>query len=249
MNCIGKIFEDDNVRLYWAGGASFVIAYRSVKIGIDVYLTDAFYEKTGEFKRLTLPPCTPDELDLDYLIVSHQHEDHFDEGGVPILLEKNPAMKVLCPSVVYDTAGELGFDRTRFIKLNRGETFEEKGISIHAVTADHGDPAPDAIGVIITLGGKRIFFAGDGTYREDYLDLIGGHSGFDVMLVAINGKYGNPDSEQAAKISKMLSPKVTIPCHYWLFKEHGGDPMTFEKECIKRGLNPKLLAVGEEYIV
>jgi L-ascorbate metabolism protein UlaG (beta-lactamase superfamily) len=31
----------------------------------------------------------------------------------------------------------------------------------------------------------------------------------------------------------MLKPKLTIPCHYWLTKEHGGDPGEFA-ECCKR---------------
>ena len=250
MTCMNNTFSDGNIRIYWTGGAGFIITYNSLKIGIDLYLSDACHRAgTDEFKRLTLAPCKAEDLDLDYLISTHDHGDHFDEICVPEMLEKNKKMKIICPSSVITFADNMKLDTSRFIKLDRGMSFEEKDFSLLAVTADHGEETPDAIGVIITIDGKRILFAGDGTYHDNYQELTMGNTGFDILLVAINGQYGNPNSEEAAKIAKMLEPKVAIPYHYWLFKEHGGNPMTFVQECEARGVTPKILAVGEEYIV
>lgn len=252
MNCINNTYNDGKIRLYWTGGAGFIITCNSLKIGIDLYLSNACQrEGSDEFKRLTLAPCKGEDLDLDYLISTHDHGDHFDEISVPVMLEKNKKMKIICPSSVITFAENMNLDTSRFIKLDRGMSFEHEEFSLLAVTADHGEETPDAIGVIISLAGKRILFAGDGTYHDNYDELTLGHKEFDILLVAINGQYGNPDSYQAADIAGVLEPKIAIPCHYWMFKEHGGDPMTFVKACAAKEppVAPKILAVGEEYIV
>lgn len=240
---------DERIRLTWMGGAGFLITFGGLRIGIDIYLSDACHGADGSFKRLTPAPCRAQELDLDYLISTHDHGDHFDVISVPEMLNMNGRMKVICPSSVITFAGNMGLDTSRFIRIDRGTRFQEETFSLQAVTADHGEETPDAIGVIITMGGKRIFFAGDGTWHDHYRELTMGETGFDVLLVAINGRYGNPDSSQAADIASMLEAKLVIPCHYWMFREHGGDPQTFVTACLEKEppLKPVVLAVGEAY--
>ena len=251
---INKIYlkpNDEKVHLYWTGGAGFIITYCGLRIGIDLYLSDACRGENDDFKRLTLAPCMAEELELDYLISTHDHGDHFDTISVPKLLEKNKNMKIICPTSVIEFAKNRGIDTTRFIKLDHGMKFKEGLLDLFAVIADHGEETPDAIGVIFNFNGKRIFFAGDGTYHDDYTQLTYSEKGFDIMLVAINGQYGNPDSQQAADIAYMLEAKTVIPCHFWMFKEHGGDPRTFVNACEakKPKLRAVVLAVGEEYTV
>ena len=252
MSSISKSFDDGQLRLYWTGGAGFLMTCDSLRIGIDIYLSDACHRPgTDDFKRLTLPPCKAEDMKLDYLICTHEHGDHFDEISIPQMQKYNSKMKIICPSSVTALAEKMGLDSSRFIVLNRGMYFQEKLFSLLAVTADHGPEMADCIGVIVSIKNKNILFAGDGTYHDNYQELTLGHTGFDVLVVAINGQYGNPDAEQAASIASMLKPKVVIPCHYWLFKEHGGDPMAFVQACLSRipPLTPKVLAVGEEYLV
>ncbi len=240
---------DGAVRLAWTGGAGFMITFQSLRIGIDLYLSDACRDENGAFKRLTLPPCRAEDLELDYLISTHDHGDHFDVGSVPIWLERLPDLKIIGPSSVIAFAEGLGLDTGRFIRLDRGMGLDCGPVRLRAVTADHGDQSPDAIGVILELGGKSVFFAGDGTYHDRYTDYTMGYRDFDVLLVAINGQFGNPDAQQAADIAAMLTPRAVIPCHYWMFKEHGGDPMQFVTACLQKEppLCPVVLAVGEEY--
>ena len=244
-----KRSNEEQIKLTWTGGAGFLITLGELRIGIDIYLSDACHEEDGSFKRLTPAPCKAEALDLDYLISTHDHGDHFDVISVPQMLEKNKRMKIIGPSSVIKSAGNMGLDTSRFIRFDRGMKFKEEIFSLQAVTADHGANTPDAIGVIFNMGGKRIFFAGDGTWRENYQELTMGEKGFDVILVAINGQYGNPDSDQAADIASMLEARLVIPCHYWMFMEHGGDPRTFVKACLGKNppLNPLVLAVDEEY--
>ena len=99
---------DERIRLTWMGGAGFLITFGGLRIGIDIYLSDACHGADGSFKRLTLAPCRAQELDLDYLISTHDHGDHFDVISVPEMLNMNGRMKVICPSSVITFAGNMG---------------------------------------------------------------------------------------------------------------------------------------------
>ena len=48
-----------------------------------------------------------------------------------------------------------------------------------------------------------------------------------MLILPINGAFGNLNSEEAAKVVSILKPKLAVPCHYWNFAEHGGDPQRF----------------------
>jgi L-ascorbate metabolism protein UlaG (beta-lactamase superfamily) len=43
---------------------------------------------------------------------------------------------------------------------------------VTAVPAGHGDLAPDAAGVVVELGGARVYHAGDTAYRADSLPAL-----------------------------------------------------------------------------
>ena len=233
----------------WTGGAGFVIRTDDMLIGLDLYLSDACMQSNDDFKRLIPPPFEPEEIKLDYLICTHEHGDHLDTGSLhKFINEKTNTMLVGTNTVVRECA-KLGIASTRMIRLDRGESVRIGDVTVTAVLADHGDLSLDAIGVIISIGGKAIYFTGDTCFRPDLPKLVPLPEKIDVLIVPINGKYGNPDAKDAAYITAWVRPKTVIPCHYWLFKEHGGDPGLFGQYC--RAIAPdakvKILAVGERF--
>ncbi len=46
-------------------------------------------EKTAGFKRLSPSVITPDELKVDFLLVSHDHPDHLDAEAVPVMMQEH----------------------------------------------------------------------------------------------------------------------------------------------------------------
>ena len=58
----------------------------------------------------------------------------------------------------------------------------------------------------------------------------------DVMLVPINGKWGNPGPEQAAEFAAALRPRFVLPNHYDLMALNAENPETFRWFCAQRGL-------------
>jgi len=240
-----------SLHLTWMGGAGFLIRADNLTIGIDLYLSNACMREDESFKRLVSPPVSPEDLKLDYLIATHEHGDHFDVGSIHQLVSPANAMRLICPGNTAKEARCLGVDPARIHELNRGNSLTFDGFSIRAVIADHGDDSPDAIGVFLSITGKVIYFVGDSQFRTDFLDCIGPHEAIDVLLVPINGRFGNPDGRDAAYFVQMLKPKVAIPCHYWLFLEHGGDPGDFLECCgrIAPETKAKVLSIGEDYII
>jgi len=48
-----------------------------------------------------------------------------------------------------------------------------------------------------------------------------------VLILPINGAFGNMDAHDGVRAAGIIAPALTIPCHYWNFAEHGGDPFAF----------------------
>lgn len=237
---------EDEVTVYWLGGAGFVIKAKSGTIGIDLFLSDMI--RDGEiYKRLTLPPIEARELSLDVLIASHEHPDHLDSGSLNDFINNNTATYLLGPKTMHEEALRLGIPKNRVIRLDREDLFDGQWFSLRAVKADHGNLSLDAIGVIIKVAGVNLYFTGDTCYKPTYNEMIGLKEQIDILMVPINSTYGNPGPDGAAYIAESVHTDMVIPCHYWLFKEHGGDPGAFIESCSKiaPSVRPVVLAVGE----
>ena len=240
-----------DIFLRWIGGAGFVISHGNWKIGIDLYLSDSCMKEDGRFKRLTPSPVAAEDLNLKYLLASHEHGDHLDAASVNVIINMDSATRLICPSGTASAARRLGVPYEKIIKLDRGQAHNCADFTVRAVMADHGNDSPDAVGFIITVAGRIIYFMGDAAFRTDMRDCIGNQGSIDILLVPINGRFGNPDAREAAYFTQMFSPRIVVPCHFWLFAEHGGDPGEFAIVCAEKAPETaiKILAIGEEIVL
>lgn len=125
------------------------------------------------------------------------------------------------------------------------ESYEMGDFHIDFVNCDHGMGAPDAVGVVITVDGKRIYETGDTCLR---LDRIGEVSQpLDILIAPINGTYGNLNESECAALSEALNPKLTIPCHYGMFALHHGDIGKFYDVMNEKALPFLIMQQGEQY--
>ncbi len=224
--------KEGNVGVFFLGQAGFVLKTPAGElIAIDPYLSDCCERYFG-FKRLMPHILGADEVIFDHLVASHAHFDHFDPDSVPTLLG-NGKTKFFGAK---DTAAEcerLGIkDNLTFMAV--GDKAQLGGATLTAVRCDHGADTPHALGLLFEIEGKKIYMMGDTAYRPDWLDdeLI---KNVDLLILPINGAFGNLDSKQAAMVVKALAPKLAVPCHYWNFAQHFGSPYEFmtemEKNC------------------
>ena len=211
--------------LTFAGQAGFILeSADGLRVGIDLYLSNCCERFVG-FKRLMPYLYDPMTLALDVVVATHAHYDHFDPDSVPLLLSDGKA-ELVCACDVKEEAVKLGLDESRITYLKQGDVYRKGDVNIKAVPCDHGELAPDALGLLITLDSKKIYITGDTAYREDYFKNPA-LQGVDVLILPINGAFGNMDAHDGVRAAGIIAPALTIPCHYWNFAEHGGDPFAF----------------------
>lgn len=220
-----KYIPHSKIAATFMGQAGFIFTRGDgFSVGIDLYLSDCCYRYFG-FKRLMPHIVHPDELELDLLIATHAHYDHFDPDSVPAIMA-NGKTKLICAHDVKGEIEKLNIDKHRTVYVKPGDIFETDGVQIKAVPCDHGDACPDAVGILLEIDGSRIYITGDTAYRSDYFKNKELYN-TDLLILPINGAFGNMNETEAADAAALLSPKLTVPCHFWNFAEHGGNPAVF----------------------
>jgi L-ascorbate 6-phosphate lactonase len=239
--------------IFWIAQAGFVYKTPAGKvIYIDPYLTDSVHRQLADvmygFKRLTMTPIEPEEVEADCIVCTHSHPDHLDVDLIPILARKHGTRFVGAPDC---RAGfeQCGVPGDRYAILQRGETLDYGDFRLTGVYADHGELAPDALGVILQVGDVKVWQVGDSAYRPDmWQDVFA--MGVDVLIPPINGAFGNLDGVEAAKLAADCGAKAVIPCHFWMFAEHNGDPARFLEACNVHApkARPLLMTQGELFV-
>ncbi|MCC8088851.1 MAG: MBL fold metallo-hydrolase [Rikenellaceae bacterium] len=244
-----KNSDSGKTQLISTGQAGYIIKSASGQLlGIDLYLSDCVERLEGHmgYKRLLPKIIDASELEFDVIIATHPHLDHFDADSIPELMSNGHThlfASVECENEIKRL--EMTDEKVTYVKP--GASYDEGDFHIDFINCDHGTGAPDAVGVIITVDGKRILEVGDTCLRLDRKEEYLSKGRLDVLIAPINGAYGNMDEEDCAKLSHALKPAVTIPCHYGMFASHGGNPGRFFD--IMREKYPKqkfhLMAQGE----
>ena len=243
--------QPGRTHLFSVGQAGFILKSRAGQtMAWDLYLSDAGERLEGHdgFKRLLPKILLPSELQFDTVIASHPHFDHFDPDSIPLLLS-NPNTKLYASLECRKLTDRLVMQNCKTVYIAPGETYYEGDFTFHFVSCDHGALAPDAVGAIISVDGKNIFFAGDTCLRLDRTEEYLSFGAIDILIAPINGAYGNLNEHDCVCLSKALSPSLTIPCHYGMFASHGGNPGLFRKymqeECPENQY--LLMRMGEDY--
>jgi L-ascorbate 6-phosphate lactonase len=233
---LARKIANDNVQpgylaIYWLSQAGFVLKSPSGKIVyIDPYLSDVVERMFG-FKRMMVCPISAEEVVADLIVCTHEHLDHMDIDALPVV-SNNPRVRFAGPIECVKEFKKMGIAQERCILLEEGAEFRLDGIRINVVFADHGELAPDAVGVIVEMDGIRVYHTGDTAYRPAQFEpaiKMQPH----ILLPCINGRYGNLDAHEAALLTQAVHPQLVIASHFWMFVEHNGDPAGFLEHCSK----------------
>jgi len=218
-------------------------------IYLDPYFSDACNRLFG-FKRIFPSLIDADRVRADLVLTTHDHGDHLDTDSIPAVAKNNPKCLFAGPVECQAAFRKLNVPEKNILLLEPhkpvtplpGEKF-----TVIPVPADHGDLAPNALGLVLEIDGFRIYFPGDTAYREDLFRKAVGNKPLDILVPPINGKFGNLNAREAAQAVKFLNPKLAIPCHFWLFTQHNGDPGAFLDACKDLNVQSQtmVLAVGE----
>lgn len=244
----GSVIKKNNLGIFWLGQAGFIIKTHANKlIAIDPYLSDCCL-RLYNFKRIMPSLIQPRDLVFDYLLISHEHEDHLDIDSVVALTDNNKT-KLYGPIECIKRTRALGVQDEKLVLVEIDQEIDLGEFKLLPVFADHGELSPDAVGFLLNFGFVKVYYAGDTSYSLDKLRKIISIEP-EIAILPINGQYGNLNAQEAASLANILRSKVMIPCHFWTFVQHGGYPAElFEamKE-LAPGCELQMLSQGEMYL-
>ena len=228
----------------WLGQAGYLMkTHGGLTVMIDPYFSDEGEKREG-LKRLFAPPITANELQPDVLLVSHGHLDHLDEPTIRTFASAGHTTLIAPPSCT-SRASRWGWRASRLRSLQPGESAKKGGCKVTATFARH--TLPDAIGLLVTIDGIRLWHSGDTEYDEHLRPLAANK--LDVAFLCINGGGGNMNAHEAALLAWQLKPRVAVPMHYGMWSpedyRYGGaapgatpDPALFASTLAR--LNPRI---------
>jgi L-ascorbate metabolism protein UlaG (beta-lactamase superfamily) len=182
-------------------------------------LTDPFLEGNP------LADIGPNEVEADYILVSHGHGDHV--GDTVQIAKRTGAMTISNFEIQSWLQGQ-GVENAHPLHIGGGYDFPFGRVKL--TIAHHGSALPDGsyggnpAGFLLTLEGKRIYHACDTGLFYD-MKLIG-EGGLDVAILPIGDNF-TMGPEDALRAVKLLVPKVVIPIHYDTFEVIQQDPNAF----------------------
>ncbi|WP_035872420.1 MBL fold metallo-hydrolase [Cucumibacter marinus] len=146
------------------------------------------------------------------ILITHEHGDHYNAdtlaalAGDSVPLITNPAVYGMLPDSL----------KARATAIGNGESAEGAGVSFDAVpayniTEDRLNYHPQGRdnGYVFTLGGARIYLAGDTEATPEFR----AQTGIDLAFVPMNLPF-TMDVGQAADGVIEMAPKVIYPYHY-----------------------------------
>ena len=162
----------------------------------------------------------------DLVLVTHLHFDHFDPKTLEAILPAGSRTVIVAPKTVAEKMPETLRGMVRI--LTNGEKTEAAGIAVEAVPAYNTTPGKEKFhpkgrdnGYVLTLGGKRVYIAGDTEDTPEMRAL----RGIDVAFLPMNLPY-TMSVDKAADAIRAFKPKIVYPYHY---RSHDGTKADFEQ--------------------
>jgi L-ascorbate metabolism protein UlaG (beta-lactamase superfamily) len=222
-------------QLTFYGQAAVLLQDGATRILIDPFLTGN-----------PLATVQAADVQADAVIVTHAHGDHLGDAleiakrcNATLFANYEIAMYAAQQGVQTEPmhiggAVATPFGRTKLTAALHGSTAEIDGKPVTL-----GNPC----GVIVTLGGKHVYHAGDTGLFGD-MRLIGEDVPLDVALLPIGDRFTMGVAD-AVKAAGFLGAKLAVPIHYNTFPAIEADPDEFVKGCEAAGHKARIVQPGE----
>jgi len=144
----------------------------------------------------------------DYLLVTHEHGDHFDPATLELLSKEGTPILLNAKS-----QGQLG----KGLVIGNGEErtitadIQLDAVPAYNTTPGHLQyhPQGNGNGYILTIDGLRIYVAGDTEDIPEMTEI----KNIDVAFLPVNQPF-TMTVEQAINAASIIKPKVLIPYHF-----------------------------------
>lgn len=184
--------QGGKISIYFIGHGTLMIHHKKLVIHVDPVGRYADYGKLHK---------------ADIILVTHEHQDHLDAKAISQIEKKGTR-------IIINQAGREQLGKGEV--LRNGDSVTVKGIEIAAVPAYNTTPGRERFhpkgrdnGYLLTLGGKRIYIAGDTEDIPEMAQL----GDIDIAFLPVNQPY-TMTPQQAANAARIIKPKVLYPYHY-----------------------------------
>lgn len=196
----------------YIGHATTLIELDGVRILTDPFLR----QRLGHLRRQVARPNPEWYRQIDLVLISHLHWDHFDAPSLRLL---DVLTRVVVPVGAGKLLQRLGFHDIE--ELAPGHSVKVGPLEIEATYALHTSyrlpfgPSGDSMGYLIR-GSREVYFAGD-------TDIFPGMADFgeqlDLALLPVWGwgptlGEGHMDPQRAAEAAALLRPRLVVPIHW-----------------------------------
>jgi L-ascorbate metabolism protein UlaG (beta-lactamase superfamily) len=174
---------------------------------------------------------------VDFLLITHEHYDHFDEGMVREIYRRTQ-----CTVMADSTSARRLRDVLPSGKLHEmrfGKEVKLGDITVKAEAFKHPATAPVSY-FITSEDGVRVYHTGDSLPHPD-MKQVGERSPPDVVFCTVGAPAPGASPESGLEIVRMVKPKVAVPYH-----AQAADRKKFAELIAKETPNVKCLVIERD---
>ncbi|MBI1282186.1 MAG: metal-dependent hydrolase [Anaerolineaceae bacterium] len=190
-----------SIKITWLGHSAFVLEAEGHTIVLDPFLTGN-----------PLAAAKPEDLNPEMIFLSHAHGDHL---GDTVDIAKRTGALVVSNAEICNWMDKQGVKNTH--GMNSGGGYNFGFVHAKMTVAHHSSSFPDgtyggnANGFVLTLAGKRLYYAGDTSLFSD-MRLIGDQV-IDLAFLPIGDNF-TMGPEDSLRAINYIRPRAVIPMHY-----------------------------------
>jgi L-ascorbate metabolism protein UlaG (beta-lactamase superfamily) len=226
------------MRLTFLGHSCFLVETAKARLLIDPFLNDN-----------SLAPRKAADVNCDYVLLSHGHEDHTSDAF---------EIAQRCKATIianYEIAEYFAAKGAKTHGMNPGGGFNFPFGRVKLTLAHHTSSVEAGLhpiylgapcGLLIHVDGKVLYHAGDTAVFLD-MQLIG-RAGIDVALLPIGDNF-TMGPEDAVIALDFLRPKLAVPMHYNTWPVIAQDAAAFAARAAQSGHAIRVMTPGETFDV
>ncbi len=207
-----------DVRVTFVGNAGFLITVGDKKVLIDAFFTGfpPGYTLPFNVKSLLLNAEPPfDQVDL--ILTTHDHADHFSAEMVRQHMKNNPNAVFISTTQATRQLADFG-NRVIAVDPVAGTPVnaEANGIQVEAIYQNHGTPPSGSTeiynnGYVVTINGIKIFHTGDNAALKDVVQYNLSDQSIDLAFIE---HFYLRNSASRGILDINIGAKYIFPIHY-----------------------------------